>query len=113
MTDISRGEVHYVNFNTGYLGSSVMEKRRPAIIVSNDKNNEFSSNVNVVPLSNQIKHLNIPSVVLVSCYDGSSVAHCEQITTVPKDCVDPKVYFRLSRMDMIKVDDALRIQLGL
>lgn len=45
MNNFFRGEVHFVKFNNAYPGSSVMEKTRPAIIVSNDKNNEFADTV--------------------------------------------------------------------
>lgn len=74
-----RGDIYYVEKSV-FTGSE-QGSGRPAIIVSNDKNNEFSSTVEVVYLTTQLKK-DLPTHVVIRSAAKESIAICEQITTV-------------------------------
>lgn len=74
-----RGDIYYVERSV-YTGSE-QGAGRPAIIVSNDKNNEFGSTVEVVYLTTQPKK-DLPTHVVIRSVARESIAICEQITTV-------------------------------
>lgn len=79
MRSISRGDVFYIS-NPNATGS---EQRgdRPAIVVSNDKANRYSSVLQVVFLTRRHK-TNLPTHIPVLSFGPTSTALCEQITTV-------------------------------
>lgn len=77
--NFKRGDIYYVERSI-YTGCE-QRAGRPAIIVSNDKNNEFSSTVEVVYLTTQPKK-NLPTHVVIRSVARESIAICEQITTV-------------------------------
>lgn len=77
---IRRGEIYYIESGFQTTGSE-QRPGRPAIIVSNDMNNEFSSTVEVVYLTTQPKH-DLPTHVSIRSLKRDSTALCEQITSV-------------------------------
>lgn len=77
---IERGDIFYISQNGPVFGSEQMAGR-PAIIVSNDKNNAHSETVEVVYLTTQEK-APMPTHVSIRSAPRSSIALCEQITTV-------------------------------
>lgn len=77
---IRRGEIYYIESGFQTTGSE-QRPGRPAIIVSNDMNNEFSSTVEVVYLTTQPKQ-DMPTHVAIKCLKRDSTALCEQITAV-------------------------------
>ena len=80
MAEIKRGDIIYVN--DGFIATgSEQRPGRPAIIVSNDKNNKNSATVEVVYLTTQPK-CSMPTHVPVHSARRDSTAICEQITTV-------------------------------
>lgn len=113
MSEIKRGDIVFVHnlFSAGNL----LMKDRPAIVISNDKNNENSNNICVAYLSSKIKRLDLPTHVLIRFYKGlpfPSLAQLEQITTIPKDNVKA-VLDHLREEDEIAVNNAIRVSLGL
>ena len=65
--------------------TSVQGGARPVIIVSNDISNERSGTVTVVPLTTQLKHLEMPThVVIEGVMDETSMALAEQVMTIDK-----------------------------
>ena len=76
---IRRGDIFYVG--GGYATGSEQHAGRPAIVVSNDKNNEHSSTVEMVYLTTRPKR-DMPTHVQISSLSRASIAICEQITTV-------------------------------
>jgi mRNA-degrading endonuclease toxin of MazEF toxin-antitoxin module len=75
----------------GYLYSVSLDKRRPALLLSADVRNDKGRDVIVIPASTVMREG--PWHVRLKKGEGGlaepSVLLCEQITTVPKDCLDP------------------------
>lgn len=93
---------------------SLQAGTRPVVIVSNDFNNKYSTNVTVVPITSQQKKV-IPTHVVIRAISRRPEANiilCEQIITVPKSKLT-NFKFVLPKYIMDKVDEALAIQLGL
>ena len=65
--------------------TSVQGGARPVIIVSNDISIERSGTVTVVPLTTQLKHLEMPThVVIEGVMEETSMALAEQVMTIDK-----------------------------
>lgn len=80
--EIKRGDIWYVS-KDNYTGCE-QAAGRPAIIVSNEKNNACAETVEVVYLTTQPKK-DLPTHVLIRSSERESTALCEQITTVSVD----------------------------
>ncbi len=106
---MKRGEIWWVNFDPSIGGE--IKKKRPAVIVSNDASNKFLNRVQVVPLTSQTGRI-YPSEALVIFEGKETKAMTDQLATVSKARL-----FRqggvIARKDMRKVEDAIKIQLGL
>lgn len=106
---IRRGDIYYID-KYPTIGSE-QQAGRPAIIVSNEKNNQHSSTVEVVYLTTQPK-ADLPTHVTVSSAPRESIALCEQVTSVSVDRIGDKMG-RLSDREMTQVDIALLVSLDL
>ena len=80
--DIKRGDIFYISRyeTTG----SEQEGGRPAIIVSNDICNKYSSTVSVVYLTTREKK-EMPTHVTINSSKKVSTALCEQVQTVARE----------------------------
>jgi mRNA interferase MazF len=105
---MNRGEVWWVNFGTSVGGE--IQKKRPAIIISNDASNKYLNRVQVVPLTGKVDRL-YPSEAYVTLSGKQNKAMADQLTTVSKLRLINLVE-RLSISDMKKVEGALKVQLG-
>ena len=107
--EIKRGDIFYVG--GGYATGSEQRAGRPAIVVSNDKNNEHSPTVEMVYLTTQPKR-DLPTHVLIKSLSRDSIAICEQITTVAIERIGNR-NGRVTSEEMAAIDKAMLISLAL
>lgn len=81
MTGLRRGFVYWAG----------LDKRRPVLVLSPDYRNEHARDVIVVPCSTRLRFA--PAHVALRKGEGGvphpSVLHCEQVSTVPRDLLEP------------------------
>jgi len=76
----------------GHLYWARLDKRRPVLVVSLDARNERANDVIVIPCSTTLR--GAPTHVFLKRGEGGlpqdCVLKCEQVTTLPKDDIDPR-----------------------
>ena len=110
MSEIKRGEIYYIERDYRTIGSEQIAGR-PAVIVSNEKNNENSATVEVVFLTTQPK-ADLPTHVTIRGTGKASTALCEQIATVSTERIGSFSGI-CSKQEMEAIDTALLISLGI
>lgn len=106
---MQRGEVWWVEFEPA-IGSEI-RKTRPGIIVSNNAANRNLSRVIVVPLTSNTAGV-FPGEARVLVAGTDSKAMADQLMTADKVRLKSKLC-ELSKIDMLAVDAAMRVQLAL
>lgn len=111
---IKRGEIHLAALDPT-IGREIA-KTRPAVIVSNNINNQFAGTVTVLPITSKNLHKIYPFEAKLFKGAGNlpknSKIKADQIRTLDKNRIIKRVGM-LSDEDMILVDTALKIHLGI
>ena len=113
---IRRGDILYADLGT-WNGCSMQSGVRPVVVVSNDKVNQYSTVLTVVPLSGKVnKKRNLPTHVFVSAYYNSglnrhSIALCEQVTALPYNRIITK-FGSVNERTLERITEAVQIQVG-
>lgn len=111
MSNIKRGDIYYIKSYKSESVGSEQRPGRPAVVVSNDRNNANSSVLEVVYLTTQPKH-DLPTHVTIRSTDRDSIALCEQITPVSFERFG--IYKgHVTDSEMANINIALAISLGL
>nr|DAH29142.1 MAG TPA: PemK-like protein [Caudoviricetes sp.] len=108
--EIHRGDVFWIADTQTEVGSEYA-KTRPAVIVSNEANNRYSANLEIVWLTTANKKP-LPTHVTLYSAPRVSVALCECVTTISKERL-LEYYCTLTSEEMAHIDRAIRISLGL
>lgn len=110
MSKINRGEIYYIA-PYYYTTGSEQKGDRPAVIVSNQKNNEYSSTVEVVYLTTKPK-ADLPTHVTVRGTGRQSIALCEQISTVAVERIG-QFCGVCTTQEITSIETAMLISLGI
>ncbi len=112
--NIKRGEI-YLSALDPVVGKEI-SKTRPVVIVSNDKNNEFSGTVTVLPITSKNLKKIYPFEVILPKGSGNlpkdSKIKADQIRTLDKS----RIMSRVGRLDKTQIDEienAIKIHLSL
>lgn len=106
---MKRGEIWWVEFDPA-VGSE-MRKTRPAVIVSNNAANRNLARVVVVPITSNTGR-QYPGEALVDVAGKPGKAMADQIMAADKSRLKSQLD-TLSKVDMLAVEDAIRVHLGM
>lgn len=104
-----KGEIWWVDFDPAIGGE--IQKMRPAVIVSNDVANSRLNRVQVVPLTTNVERV-FPGEAIIDVDHEPRKAMANQIMTAAKQRLGRRIG-SLDRAQMLKVETAILVQLGL
>lgn len=113
MDSPKQGDIFLVDLEPALSGEA--DKIRPAVIVSNNANNEFAPTVTVVPLTSNTRKLYPFQVFLTretTKLDFHSKAQAEQVRTVSKRRLERRIG-RIGRDDILSIQRALRLHFAM
>ena len=109
-----RGEIYLVGFDPT-VGHEI-QKTRPAVVIQNDVSNQHSPITIVAAISSQFSDPPFPREVLIEPEESGlpkrSAVIVNQIRSVDRRRLQKRLG-RLSRQNMGRVDEAMKISLGL
>lgn len=111
---VKRGDIYYANLSP--VVGSEQGGHRPVLVIQNDVGNKYSPTVIVAAITSQISKAKLPTHVELNAkqynLEKDSVVLLEQLRTIDKRRLRDKVT-HLSEEIMSKVDEAIRISIGL
>ena len=112
--NIRRGEIYLAALDP-VVGKEI-SKTRPVVIISNDKNNQFSGTVTILPITSQNFEKIYPFEVFLAKGSGNlpkdSKVKADQIRTIDKTRVLTQIG-RLRANEIAEIEEAIRIHLEL
>ena len=106
---LTRGDVYWVNLDPT-VGTEI-KKTRPAVVVSNDACNRHGARIVVLPVTSNVSSL-YPGEAQVYIAKREARVLGDQLRSIDKARLGRKIG-RLTREELDRVDDALRITLDL
>lgn len=109
-----KGDIFYCNFGKGNIIDNEQRGIRPVMIIQNDVGNKYSPNVIVATITSQDK-TDLPTHVELHNYPNlkpKCTILLEQVRTVSKNRLGSYLT-KVTLEDMIKVDKAMLISLGI
>ena len=107
---MNRGDIYYIAKDDHEVGHE-QHANRPAVIVSNNINNQRSGTIEVVYMTTTPKR-NQPTHVRITTANRPSTVLCEQIHTVSKERVGEQLG-TVTDQELAEIDKALATSLGL
>ncbi len=112
--NIKRGQIYLVALDP-VVGKEI-SKTRPVVIVSNNKNNEFSGTVTILPITSKNLQKIYPFEVLLPKGTGklpkASKVKADQTRTLDKSRI-VKLIGTIGKKEMSKIEKATKIHLAL
>ena len=108
-----RGDIYLANLNP-FKGSE-QGGTRPVLVLQNNDGNFFCPTLIVAPITTKLKKLNLPTHCYFETVRGlpePSMVSLEQIKTIDI-CRIEKYLGKMTREQMIRVEDAIRESLGM
>jgi len=109
-----RGEIYFAQLNP--VVGSEQGGIRPVLVVQNDIGNQYSPTTIILAITSQINKAKLPTHVEIDAHtyglERDSVILAEQIRTIDKSRLKQRIAV-LREESMVKVDQALKISLGL
>ena len=112
--NIRRGEVYFCDFGISNIVGSEQKGVRPVLVIQNNTGNKYSPTVIVAPITSKVKR-KLPTHVNLHGYNTLSddcTVLLEQQRTVDKRRLK-SFQARLKLTDMMKIDEAIMIALGI
>lgn len=110
MEEVKRGDIYYIVSNYQEEGSE-QRAGRPAVIVSNEKCNQYSNVIEVVYLTTQPKN-DLPTHIDIMSASRPSIALCEQICSVSKERLGDYIG-TCTKYELEMLDAGMMISLGI
>jgi mRNA-degrading endonuclease toxin of MazEF toxin-antitoxin module len=113
---IKRGEVYHANLDDAQGHEQKNDKdteRRSVVVVSNNKQNEYSKVVVVVPLSSKVHNIKTSFQVPTLFQGKSGKAKCEQVRAVDVERLLGEKRGMLTEKEMEEIDKKLMVVLDL
>ncbi len=111
---IKRGDLFYADLHP--TKGSEQSGKRPVLIIQNDIGNEYAPTVIIAPLTTRKLHKEYPTNISIKKgvfgLKADSVVLLSQIRTIDKLRLEKKLG-NLSREYMARIDEAIKISLGL
>jgi mRNA interferase MazF len=111
---VRRGDIFYADLNP--VVGSEQGGIRPVLVVQNDVGNKYSPTVIIAAITSQIDKAKLPTHIELQSEDygleKDSVILLEQLRTIDKRRLKEKITI-LDQDTMVKVDEALKVSLGL
>lgn len=94
---------------------SIQNGYRPVFILSNDKNNTYSTTLNIIPLTSKMNKRKLPVHVELWSYQQyglktPSTLLVEQITTITVECLDKCIGKVSDRETLCNISNAISVQ---
>lgn len=106
---IKRGDIYFIRDTRQSIGSE-QRADRPAVIISNDRNNNHSSVYEVVYMTTQPK-TDLPTHFIINSALRTSTVLCEQINSVYEERIGEWIG-TLTPEEMKQLDECLTVSVG-